>query len=206
MSDQAPTSTSTEIARPARTETTVRQLVSAAAGLRDESSLLSDDAKDLHRRALLHNLDTRTAPHAQRPVVDLLQSLSESGFAWSEIARLIGVSVPALRKWRSGESPTGGNRRRLAQLLAMVDFLANDYLVDDTASWMDVPISSQAPLAPNDLYEMGRLDLVLDWASQRLEGHEVLDEALPNWRERYASDFEVVRWLDGQLVTRPRER
>ncbi|HUF58385.1 MAG TPA: hypothetical protein VMR89_02720 [Actinomycetota bacterium] len=206
MSDQAPTSTSTEVARPTSTETTVRQLVRAAAGLRDESNMLSDDAKDLHRRALLHNLDTRTAPHAQRAVTELLEALSGYGFAWSAIARMVGVSVPALRKWRNGETPTGPNRRRLAQLLAMVEFLAKDYLVDDPASWMEVPISSEAPISPGDLYALDRTDLVLDWASHRMEATAVLDESMPDWRERYASDFEVSRWHDGQLVTRPRER
>src|SRR5688500_5517396 len=39
---------------------------------------------------------------AGTPVVDLLDALSESGLKWTDIARLIGVSVTGLNNWRQG--------------------------------------------------------------------------------------------------------
>lgn len=199
------TSTQTTVVVPEGSETTIRQLVSATAGLRDGSELLHEDARDLHRRSLLHNLDTRTAPQAQRPVTDVLQDLAGYGFAWSAIAQLVGVSVPAVRKWRNGEAPSASNRHRLAQLVALVEFLSRDYLVDDPAGWLEVPISSEAPVTPADLYALGRTELILDWASHRLDPQSVLDEVDPNWRETFASEFEVAAWHDGQLMTVRRE-
>jgi len=193
------TATSTDVRSPDVSETLVTSLllVSATAGLRDRTTFLSEDTKDLNRQALLHNLDVRTGPKARMSSVNLLTELSARGFAWSTVAKLVGVTVPALRKWRQGESATGANRRRLARLAALCELLEGEYAVEDVAGWMEVPLTSEAPITPVDFYDRDRLDLLLDWAAHRVDPYVALDEAFPGWYVRYRSDFEVFKDDDG---------
>jgi transcriptional regulator with XRE-family HTH domain len=201
------TSTATDVRMPEASETvvTARLLVFETAGLRDETRFLHHDTRELHRRALLHNLDVRTGPKAKLATNNLLAELAARGFAWNAVARLVGVSVPALRKWRQGETASGENRRKLAELAALCDLLEDEYHVEDVASWMEVPISSEAPVRPLELYERGRTELLLDWAAHRVDPYSLLDEAFPGWHERYRSEFEVFRADDG-LALRLRDR
>lgn len=78
---------------------------------------------------------------------------------------MIGVSVPAVQKWRRAGGVTGENRRRLASILALCDVVTERYMVQDVASWFEMPISSLAPITPVDLYTEGQHDLVLEHAS-----------------------------------------
>lgn len=193
------TATATDVRSPqvSETEVTWGLLVTETAGLRDRSSFLSDDTRALHRRTLVHSLDVRTAPKAHSSTQSLVAELADRGFSWSAIARLVGVSIPALRKWRQGEAASGTNRYGLARLAALCDLVESEYQVEDVAGWMEVPISSEAPVMPLDLYEAGRIDLLLDWAGHRLDPYAILDEAFPGWHERYRSEFEVFHSADG---------
>lgn len=193
------TATATDVRSPGVSETLVTAglLVSETASLRDRSSFLLQDTRELHRQALLHNLDVRTGPKARLSAANLLTELSKRGFAWNTVARMIGVTVPALRKWRQGESATGANRHRLARLAALCELLESEYEVQDVAGWMEVPLTSEAPITPLHLYEAGHMEVLLDWAAHRIDPHSVLDEAFPSWHGRYRSDFEIFRDEDG---------
>lgn len=182
---------------PVVSQVVATELTSATAGLRDQSRILHEDAQELHHRALRSNLGVRTQAKTQVSPQKLLEELSNRGFAWSQIAKLLRISVPALRKWRQGESPTGSNRARLARLVALCELFEQEYQIDDVAGWMYVPIDSDRPVTPADLYRDGYLDSVMDWASHRATAAEILESLDPNWLKRYESDAEVFSAQDG---------
>lgn len=181
-----------------------RDLTDEAGHLRNFNALLSGDLSDVHHRAFRVQLETHTAKVAKRAPTDLLGDLSEVGFGWRDIARMVGVSVPALRRWRQGEPPTGEHRRRVAELVAFVRILTDDHLVSDVASWLEMPIAGGVPLNGIDLYSEGHLVTIFDLASEHITPDQALDQADPGWRDRYHSDYEVFRAGDGQPAIRPR--
>ena len=98
--------------------------------------------------------------------------------------------------------PTGENRRAIAQLLAFVQIIADE--VFEPASWMEVPISGDAPTTSIDLYAAGQLNVVFDLATGNYSPEAALDIAEPGWRERYRSEWEVGTAEDGQPYIRPK--
>jgi hypothetical protein len=187
---------------PIVSQVVATEQTTAIAGLRDRSRILHEDAQDLHHRALRNNLSVRAQGKAHVSTKRLLQELSERGFAWSQIARLLKISVPGLRKWRQGESPTGPNRARLAELVALCELLEQEYHNDDVAGWMFVPLDPDAPITPADLYRQRHIDRLIDWASHRASAAEILDSLDPSWRQRYESDIEVFTAQDGMRAFR----
>lgn len=179
-------------------------LTDQAGQLRNVNAVLANDLSNVHHRAFKVQIETHTAKIAKRAPTELLSDISEMGFGWRDIARMVGVSVPALRRWRHGESPTGEHSRRIAELAAFVRILTEDHLVADVASWMEMPITRDVPLSGIDLYADGHLLAIFDLASEHITPEQALDEADPGWRERYHSDFEVFRAGDGQPAIRPR--
>lgn len=167
---------------------------------------LADDYTDLHQRSRYVEWQSRTNDRARAQVADMLDALADLGFAWRDVARLLDVSVAALQKWRRGGSCTGANRRNVASLLAACDLIAEDYGVQDIASWFEMPILTGVPVAPKDLYASERVDLVFEHASGHADPEQVLTELDPSWRERYRSDFEVFRSGEGELSIRPKGR
>lgn len=198
-------------------QTTAPQTVTAEwAGLRDRTGILNQDVHDLHseasrghRRALMQLLETQTQSVAKRDVIRLLRELSDRGFSWRDIARLVGVSVPALRKWRQGEQPSGENRKAIARLVALAETLEQQFLVKDMASWMEIPIHDHhddyTPISCLDLYAAGRADLILDYGANRItDPHELLDDFDPYWRKKFAAEWEVFDVGDGSFGVRQR--
>jgi hypothetical protein len=132
----------------------------------------------------------------------LLDRLSDRGFAWRTIARLVGVSVPAVQKWRKGENMAPENMAKVATLVATCD-LVESFFVSDVAAWFEIPILPGEPVRPVDLYVANRHELLLDWASHYLtDPVRVLDQFDPDWRTTYHSDFEVFEAADGELALR----
>ena len=190
--------------RVSETQTSFLALADEAGFLRTRSKMLTDDVTELHQDAQLEELEERARNRVKLNVEELLNRLSGLGFAWRDVARMVGVSVPAVQKWRRGESASGENRFRLAQLVAICDMVAEDHLVIDVAGWLEVPISSAAPLTPLDLLTAGRDDLVLEHASEHVSAEEILDRFDDGWRDRYRSEFEVFVAADGIPSLRPR--
>lgn len=182
----------------------VHDLAERAGYLRSTTTLVGDDAIAVHHDAFRIQLDTRTSHLVKADPAVLLDELSELGFAWRDIARMVGVSIPALRRWRSGDRPTGENRRAIAQLLAFSQIIRDDHLVFEPASWMEVPIAGGAPTTRVDLYAAGHLEVVFDLAADHCTPEAALDEAEPGWREKYRSDWEVRTADDGQPYIRPK--
>lgn len=164
------------------------------------------DLDDLHQRS--HEVEWRTlaADRARSSTTALLDELAAMGFAWRDVASLIGVSVPAVQKWRRGEGATGENRARLASLLAACDLISAHYLVEDLATWFEVPLVVGVPVTPLDLYAAERVDLVFEHAIGNVDPERLLGVFAPDWREHYRSEFEVFRAADGALSLRPRDQ
>ena len=194
---------------------TIDEVVAEVGHLRSRTRLLGEDVAEtdrevgeVYREALAEQLDVKARMTAKRSVADMLGELADAGFSWRDIARLAGVSVPAVRRWRLGEAATGANRLAVARIVAFVEMLRDDHLVSDVASWMEVPLVPGAPVTAIDLAAAGLLQEVVEIAAGHSTGEDVLNRTQPGWRERYRSDYEVFEAPDGELGTRPvtRER
>jgi hypothetical protein len=180
----------------------------------DRADIAYRDSTELHgrvcdtrRRAHQVELEGKTVERARSAPTQALEQLSDYGFAWRDIARVVGVSVPAINKWRKGTGITGENRLKIARLLALIDMLT-DRFIDEPASWLEMPIADNVGLNRMDLLEQGRYDLVLALASSHTgDGtiDSVLNEFDTNWREKFVdNNFESFSAEDGQISIRPK--
>jgi len=199
-----PTRTVTEVVEPeARTETkpSLNTITEDVGFVRSLAGTINETVTNLHQHYRAE-LVQRRAELVRQGGVHLLDQLSDLGFAWRTIARLVGVSVPAVQKWRKGEKMAPENLDKVASLLATCDLVAS-YPISDVAAWFEIPILPGTPLRPLDLYVADRHELLLDWASHHLiDPVEVLDQFDPDWRSTYHSDFEVFEAGDGELALR----
>jgi hypothetical protein len=190
-----------ELEQPTRTSQD--QLAEQAGFLRGATRHLLDDVADVHDRAIDIQLEGRTDEAAKRGVQELLDELADLGFAWRQIAQLVGVSVPGLRKWRQGEPTTGEHRRAVARLLAFVDVLRSDHLVQDVSSWMEMPLGSSR-ITGVDVYSQGGAKPLLLLAAGHLSSEDLLDSIDASWRDQQADRFEIATGSDGQPMIRVR--
>lgn len=196
---------STGVALPRSPSMTMATLTREYGKLRDRTSVLDADVGADHRAAQRQTLELRAHDRAREDVVTLLDVLSaERGLGWSDIARLVGVSVQAVRKWRRGEAVTGENRLSIARLVALLDMLFAEIPVQDPAGWLEIPLIQGYKLRHLDLYRLGRTDLLFDLANLRIRPEDAMAELTPDWRARYALEHEVYESEDGQRSVRRR--
>lgn len=188
-----------------QTRTAVAQLNERVGFGRSQATELARDYQELHHSTLSQQWGIETATRGREAVPRLLDVLAQLGFSWRDVARMLRVSVPAVQKWRRGDGVSGDNRLRVAGLVAACDLIVRDYLVEDIASWFEMPILVSVPVTPIDLFTAEKVNLLFELASQRKEPEAVLTEFQPDWRERYRSDFEVFRSGDGELSIRARK-
>jgi hypothetical protein len=197
----------TELPPISETQTTVARVLTDESGfLRSRARDLHQDTASLHQRSRIAEWAERTNERKRASTQELLEELADFGFAWRDIARLVGVSVAAVQKWRRGEGTTGDNKIRIASLLAACDLIADKYLIQEVASWFEMPVLLGVPPTPIDLWADNRPDLVLEHASEDSKPEHVLSAWDPEWREHYRSDFEVFDASDGNLAIRPKKR
>lgn len=183
---------------PEITPITAVELTLRAGDIVSKAETLHHDAHQTHGDTLRLELDVRTQQHAKTAPTSLLSDLGSMGFAWRDVARALGVSVPALQKWRRGEGLSGESRLKLARFVAAIDVIAAQ-LVDDIASWFETPLSPDAAISPLDLWADGEQILVLRYASNRLTGEQTLVEWDSDWRAKWHSDFTASRGEDGHI-------
>lgn len=188
------------------THATVSVLTEDVGYTRSQVRDLNEKAEDLHQQTYFVEWRLRSNDRGKAAVGEMLAELADYGFAWRDIARLVGVSVPALQKWRRGQRATGESRLKVASLLAACDLIVEHYEVQEIGSWFEMPLAASAPITPIDMYAAERPDLVFEHASSHVDPEQVLTLFDPEWRERYRSDFEVVRAGDGELSIRPKAR
>lgn len=189
-----PTATPTHISALQNTAT--------ASHLVTKVATLNNDIRESHVKALTQEWSIRRQQRAQTGVRELLELLADQGFAWRDIARMIGVSVPAIQKWRKGEKAAGENRLKLASLIAAQDLIASQYQIQEIESWFETPIMEGIPVTPIDMWAANETFLVLEYASGHLDPEAALSRFDPSWRETYDSGFEVFRGEDGQMSIR----
>lgn len=203
------TAPTTDLIDPAEPTTTIASqvddLVEATGSLRSTTKIQAEDSGELHQEAVFLDWQVRTNQRGKLAPKTLLGEIADLGFAWRDVARMIGVSVPAVQKWRRAGGVTGENRRRLASLLALCDVIIKRYLIQEVASWFEMPITSAAPVTPIDLYAEGQHRLILDHAGGHGDSEQILTTYDPEWRERFRSDFEVFRDYDGEMSIRPKD-
>lgn len=198
--------TSPEIVPTARIERPTRtsyDWVAVSAVIRDKARFLADDASDFHEQQTAADLESRAHDEARRSAREMLDDLAALGFAWRDIARLVGVTVPAVRKWRNGEPIAGPNRWALARLLAFVKTLRSDHLIDEVASWMEMPIAGST-LTGIDVYGMGHVLPLLLHGTDHLKVDQLLLRVDPLGEHRPDDRFEVVTAPDGLPAVRMR--
>jgi transcriptional regulator with XRE-family HTH domain len=181
---------------------------SGIAELRKGVDDLDAEAQSGHNDVRRAELDSRTNTKAKASVPELLAELGMGrGMGWSDIASVIGVSVSAIRKWRTGGAASPENRRALAQIAALLDMLEQTGLVHDPAGWMEMRLAlgSGFFVRPIDLYHEGHDVALLDLATMPNTdgGSELLDKIKPSWREE-RSAFEVYTDSEGERLLRKR--
>ena len=75
-------------------------------------------------------------------------------------------------------------------------------MVEEIASWFEVPLVKGVPVTPIDLYAIDRADLVFAFANGQKDPEVLLTQHDPGWRERYRSEFEVFVGDDGNRSVR----
>ncbi len=203
----APTGSNLVIQQQEPTATTSNQLsdlTEAAGSLRYQARFVFEDVTEFHLELLSRDWRKRTAERGKQSPAVLLEELSDLGFSWRHIARMLGVSVPAVQKWRRSGGVSGDNRMQLASLLALCDMVQQP-VIHDIASWFEMPLTPGVPVSPIDLLAERRPDLVLEHALGPNDVEEILTAYAPDWRDRYQSDFEVYRDADGAMSIRQKE-
>ncbi|MGW5447442.1 helix-turn-helix domain-containing protein [Streptomyces asiaticus] len=179
-------------------------LTEAAGSLRYRAKFVSEDTAELHAEVLFGDWRRRTVARGKESPAALLEELSDLGFSWRDIARMLGVSVPAVQKWRRSGGVSGDNRVQLASLLALCDMVKQP-VIHDVASWFEMPLTPGVPVTPIDLFAERRPDLVLEHALGPNDVEETLTAYAPDWRDRYQSNFEVYVDVDGAKSIRQKE-
>jgi hypothetical protein len=199
--DLAPKTRTAQIVEPAA-------LVAETAELRDDLSATTSQATQLHHDAEeLHLAEATRQLEASSPV-DLLDAIAdELLFPWSLLARVVGVSPTAVRKWRRGETVTPVHHHHLAEFLAFCLTLRHrDPRIDNVPRWLEMPVDARSDVSRLDLFLAGTRTGLLDLASARRTGEDLLDEAVQGWRERAATTrrFDVLVHEDGSTSLVPR--
>ena len=164
--------------------------------------MLVRDPKASHSKALHARLDSRTAETASRSAPELLAFVSDAGFSWVAVARLLGVSAPAIRKWHHGDPVSEPELAKLARFVAFCEIVTYDHLVTDAASWMETPLA-RSRVTGLDVYEAGGADELVQYAAGHITAEDLLSCAGIDSDES-DEQFEIFRAGDGELAIRPR--
>ncbi len=190
--------------KPSTTRSAALILTEDAQLLRSRVRELDVDVSETHQRSYQHEWQVRTQQWALGSMPEMLTQLTDLGFSWRDIARMVGVSVASIQKWRRGENVTGPNRHRVASLLAACDLIAAHYCVRDIAQWFETPVIDGAPTTPIDIWSGGNYLLVFEYVTQHVTPEQAMNDFMPEWRERFQSDFETFVAGDGNLSIRAR--
>lgn len=175
-------------------------LLARAAELRDHYQQGANEAKELHEDVELLELEELVRSLEHESTVENLDALRDDGFSWSAIARILGVTPTAVRKWRRGDGVTADNHQRLAELLGFARFLHHlQPRITVAAAWLEAPAHPETTVTRLDLYRAGARSALLGVATERLGPVDVLDEFLPGWRRDHPRDdrFRLVWQEDG---------
>jgi hypothetical protein len=192
--------------RNARVEgpATLTSQVRRMATLRDRLGFINLDVARMHEDSVRRLLTSETDAKVKSGLQSLLRELTENcGLGWSEIARLVKVSVPAIRKWRMGGEVSPQRLHAVAQLAAFLRILHIEGVVDP-AAWLATPITPETipSLTKAVLYADGHVIPLLAYADNHINLEQLLKLAnVP--LERLAPTAELVRSEDGSVSIVP---
>lgn len=147
--------------------------------------------------------ETQTA--ARMTATELLSELATGfGLAWSDLARMVSVSVPAIRKWRQDGGVSPENRLALARVLAFLRVLRDRLHIADPVGWLGVPLAEGYTVSVRHLYAVSAVPQLLDFAAGNISSTVLLDRARPDWRDEFATTDIVVTFEDGLPALVPR--
>jgi len=181
----------TETRIPSPTRTTVVLRTESVSEIRKRVRELSTSVDAVHQRAYIEEWQVLTQARAASGGITLLNELADLGFSWRDIARLAGVSVPAIQKWRKGANLSPDNRHKLARLLAGCDFISSHLFIEDIGQWFEMPIVDTSPITPIDLWAAGQEILVFEYATRYLAPEETLSRYDSSWRDKYRTSVET---------------
>ena len=194
------------VAEPALPRPTAGELIPRVSSLRVRSDILNADATELGTEVFLLNLAERAAVQERHGVRTMLESLAAAGLSWTLMSRVLGVSIPAIRKWRLGEGASPESRHAVAELAALLEMLKEQFMIEDPAAWLEIPLAGTSKTVA-DVVAANRLDLVFDYASAWISSpQQLLDRFAPAWREELAArKYETYVVPDGGLAIRRRD-
>ena len=176
-------------------------LIAAYRTLTGQARLINADVEHGRRTIQSLDLDRRTNLKAFDGREALLEELAvDRGLGWADIARLCGVSISAVRKWRSGGGIDPDRLLALSKLAAFIDLLSRIGPTGDPTGWMMMPLSEQHNVTAADLYRAGRVDDLLEFAQGHLSIGELLNRWNPEWQTETRSRWMVVKRSDGERV------
>lgn len=142
---------------------------------------------------------------ARMTATELLDELATGfGLSWTDLARMVSVSVPAIRKWRQAGGVSSENLSALARVLAFLRVLRDRLHVADPVAWLGVSLVDGYTVTVRHLYTAATVPQLLDFAAANVSPTVLLDRLAPDWREAYATADEVVMFDDGLPALVPR--
>ncbi|WP_428983069.1 hypothetical protein [Phytohabitans maris] len=190
---------------PADHPTAISQATKRAAADRDEAGMVTLDAAQKHEALLRQLWDVETDKRLKGGLQALLVELTEGyGLGWSDIARLIKVSVPAIRKWRNGGDISTQRLYALGQLAAYMKLLEDQGGVTDPAAWLATPIESgiDRSITKASIYTAGLAVPLLSYADNHI-GLDDLLHKIGTSATQSASNTTLVRGEDGSISIVP---
>jgi hypothetical protein len=181
--------------------TEARTRISNAERTERDAGRTRRNAVEWHDETLKSLLNHRTDQKARAGLTALLAELTaEHGLGWSGIARLVGVSVPAVRKWRRGGDITPTRLQSLARLTAFLEMLQEEK-INDAAAWLSLPLNDEdagEAVSKSDVYSAGGVVDLLAYAKDYISRDELLSRTSA---QRYSTSRQarVVRAPDGRL-------
>ncbi|XKK60642.1 hypothetical protein HFP71_33515 [Streptomyces sp. ARC32] len=94
----APTASLVEPFEPTATVASqLNELAEETGSLRSTSSYMVESTRELHQKVLFQSWQHRTTERGKLAPKALLEEIADLGFAWRDVARMIGVSAPPFR-------------------------------------------------------------------------------------------------------------
>ncbi|MCY4518447.1 MAG: hypothetical protein OXB99_14550 [Acidimicrobiaceae bacterium] len=154
-----------------------------------------------HRAPQATTLSHLTNRKAQGGSEALLEELAvDRGLGWTDVARLCGVSISAVRKWRSGGALGPERLRSLSKLAAFLDLLEEAGPIGDPVGWLMMPLVERHTVTAAEIYRSGLDEDILEYAQGQLSVEELLDRWSSSWRKDTRSGWMVVDRPDGERV------
>lgn len=158
-----------------------------------------------HHRLYEETFVAEVQAAARMTATELLDELATGfGLSWTDLARMVSVSVPAIRKWRQAGGVSSEKLSALARVLAFLRVLRDRLRVADPVAWLGVSLVEGYTVTIRHLYTAANVPQLLDFAADNVSPTVLLDRIEPGWREEYVTADDVVIFDDGMPALVPR--